>query len=201
MIALGSLRRDPSHQPAPVQSILDWRGAGSHNCTLILLSPSPSLSNAPSLKPSPSLAHVSLSPVSLTPAKDPVTGFGGIRRVRSQHDGGFAPAGFCSDDTDRLAPALSQQLLSTGDALSLHRSCLSHSLRRHLLNSSGSLSTAFVLHRRRSPTDELRRASDAEPTHTFGLHHLRNRNHRLRPSTTTPARTATGDAHPTLCFV
>ena len=28
-MALGSLRRDPSHQPAPVQSILDWRGAGS----------------------------------------------------------------------------------------------------------------------------------------------------------------------------
>jgi hypothetical protein len=28
-MTLGSLRRDPSHQPAPIQSILDWRGAGS----------------------------------------------------------------------------------------------------------------------------------------------------------------------------
>jgi hypothetical protein len=29
LMTLKSLRRDPSHQPAPVQSILDWRGAGS----------------------------------------------------------------------------------------------------------------------------------------------------------------------------
>ena len=35
----------------------------------------------------------------------------------------------------------------------------------------------------------------------FDLHHLWNWNHRLSPPTTTPARTATGDAHPTLCFV
>jgi hypothetical protein len=84
-----------------------------------------SLSNVPSLRPSPSLAHVSLSPVSLTSAKDPSPRFGGIGRVRSQHDGGFAPARFCSNDTNGLAPALSQQLLSTGDSLSLHRSCFS----------------------------------------------------------------------------
>ena len=29
LMALGSLRRDPSHQLAPLQAILDWRGAGS----------------------------------------------------------------------------------------------------------------------------------------------------------------------------
>ena len=102
----------------PTSLFLPCFSLSHHNYTLILLSPSPSLSNAPSLRPSPSLAHVSLSPVSLTPAKDPVTGFGGIRKVCSQHDGGFAPARFCSDDTDGLAPALSQQLLSTGNALS-----------------------------------------------------------------------------------
>ncbi|KAE8056994.1 hypothetical protein FH972_013719 [Carpinus fangiana] len=56
----------------------------------------------------PSLAHVSLSHVSLTTANDLVIGFGGIRRVRSQHDNGFAPAGFCSNDIDGLSSALSQ---------------------------------------------------------------------------------------------
>ncbi|KAE8022793.1 hypothetical protein FH972_008563 [Carpinus fangiana] len=55
----------------------------------------------------PSLANVSLSPISLTPANDPVTGFGGTWRVRSQHDGGFALAGFCSDaPTDYLRLSL-----------------------------------------------------------------------------------------------